>query len=340
MTELPEGVQPTFDLTSGAKLDAVSTRDLGCELLARLKTPSPTSYHESAQTHLTMLLALRDAIEPLLETVHNRFSTKLLAAQFDLVLHAWRTHGLPLAGATHLEIGSGALNPFARMFTHIMAGVRRAWCLEPDPLRDVTNAVRTLARLAADALIDPASIFGALPIDSATVLANLAGFDLARLRRGDDSGADRSRLDFLPRSVTDTGLPDGSVDVVISNSVMEHVPDVDAALQELARVTRRGGFALHGIDVADHRIHHDASLHPLEFLTVQSSKPIVWYSNRLRLCEFETRFAQHGFRVLDRWLDNKVTVPVSLRQRLCDPWSAMTDEQLEMTWAVYLLRLD
>lgn len=337
MTELPQGALPAFDLSSKAKLAAVGTHDLGCELLARLRAPRKFSFAATDQAELAMLNALRDAMEPLLETGQNRFSAKILANQFDLVYHSWRRFGLPLEGATHLEIGSGAVNPFARMFSHLMAGVRRAWCLEPDPPRDLANALRSLARIAAQALIDPACVFGALPIQASTILANLAGFDLARLRRGDPGGVDRSRLEWLPRSVADTGLPDGSIDVVLSNSVLEHVPDADAALAELARVTRRGGFAIHGIDVADHRIHHDGR-HPLDFLTVPSREPLVYECNRLRFCEFEDRFARHGFAVLGQWGDNKVDIPRALRQRLVAPWSQMTDEQLATTWCLYLLR--
>ncbi len=46
-----------------------------------------------------------------------------------------------------------------------------------------------------------------------------------------------SSLDMM-----DTGLPDGSFDVVISNHVLEHVPDPVAALEETLRLVGDDGF--------------------------------------------------------------------------------------------------
>lgn len=51
--------------------------------------------------------------------------------------------------------------------------------------------------------------------------------------------ADVQRMD-----ITRIPLADGSVDVVICNHVLEHIPDDRRALAELARVTRPGGIAV------------------------------------------------------------------------------------------------
>lgn len=48
--------------------------------------------------------------------------------------------------------------------------------------------------------------------------------------------------------VADAGhlpFPDGSVDAILSRTVLEHVPDVPGAAREMARVTRPGGTVLH-----------------------------------------------------------------------------------------------
>jgi SAM-dependent methyltransferase len=44
--------------------------------------------------------------------------------------------------------------------------------------------------------------------------------------------------------ITDTKLPAGSYDVVLANHVLEHIPDDRAAIAELFRLLRPGGFAL------------------------------------------------------------------------------------------------
>jgi len=55
-----------------------------------------------------------------------------------------------------------------------------------------------------------------------------------------------------------------SFDIVVSNAVFEHVENVPAAIENLARITRPGGFGIHQVDFRDHR---DFS-RPLEFMTL------------------------------------------------------------------------
>lgn len=60
----------------------------------------------------------------------------------------------------------------------------------------------------------------------------------------------------------DTGLPDGSFDVVLCSHVLEHVPDDKQAMRELLRITSRGGWALLTTPVEEQRdcTYEDASI--------------------------------------------------------------------------------
>jgi hypothetical protein len=104
------------------------------------------------------------------------------------------------------------------------------------------------------------------------------------------------------REVRPTVLP--SVDLVISNSVYEHLDDVEGITRSLAALTRPGGLHIHFVDLRDHFFKY-----PFEMLTY--SKP-VWYGwlnpssnhNRYRLWDyrrvFEAFFSNVEIAVLAR----------------------------------------
>jgi ubiquinone/menaquinone biosynthesis C-methylase UbiE len=56
-----------------------------------------------------------------------------------------------------------------------------------------------------------------------------------------EAGLEERVIDFQLADLADTGLPDGSADVVISNCVINLSPDKDAVYREAARILRPGG---------------------------------------------------------------------------------------------------
>ncbi len=105
-----------------------------------------------------------------------------------------------------------------------------------------------------------------------------------------------------------TEFPDRSFDVVISFHVLEHVPrgGVNALLRDMYRVLEPGGCCIHRIDIHDHLAHYDRKALQKQYL--QYSDRIwqtffeneVQYINRLQASEWEQRFANAGFEVLER----------------------------------------
>lgn len=67
------------------------------------------------------------------------------------------------------------------------------------------------------------------------------GFDLSRGMLG--RTAERG-LRTVQASATQLPFPGGTFDLVYSFKVLAHVPDIDRALEEIARVTRRGGHCI------------------------------------------------------------------------------------------------
>ena len=97
---------------------------------------------------------------------------------------------------------------------------------------------------------------------------------------------------------------DGSFDLVVSNAVFEHIRDVPAAVSEVARVLRPGGFC----HVNIHNFYSLSGGHDLRWAFPDSSPPndaVPWghlmgrdwrpatFLNRLRPSEFDAEFSAH-----------------------------------------------
>jgi SAM-dependent methyltransferase len=96
-------------------------------------------------------------------------------------------------------------------------------------------------------------------------------------------------------------VADASIDVMVSNAVLEHTYDLVRAVSEMARVIRPGGLGLHQVDHRDHRFPE----RPLELLTVDDHQFEQLFTmvhgecgNRWRPHELEALFAEQGFEVL------------------------------------------
>lgn len=81
------------------------------------------------------------------------------------------------------------------------------------------------------------------------------------------------------------GLTDGSMDVILSNAVLEHAQIPDRAALEMYRVTRPGGIGVHQIDFRDHR---DFS-NPLEYLLLEKTDFEKIFAERNGECGRQTR---------------------------------------------------
>jgi len=79
-------------------------------------------------------------------------------------------------------------------------------------------------------------------LDGGKVIALDASPDmLAGLERRAAAKHLSNRIDTVVADAADTGLPESSVDLVISGNVLHELPDPGAAVREMARVLRTGG---------------------------------------------------------------------------------------------------
>lgn len=117
------------------------------------------------------------------------------------------------------------------------------------------------------------------------------------------------RAEFITLLHGDIGTPEtraraAEVDCVLSNSVYEHIEDVDGITAALARLTSPDGFHQHFVDLRDHYFKY-----PFEMLTFSRQ---IWLEylnpssnlNRLRLRDYQRvfgrNFAMVEIEVLER----------------------------------------
>lgn len=106
-----------------------------------------------------------------------------------------------------------------------------------------------------------------------------------------------------PADARSTGLPENSIDMVVSSNVLEHIPhevQTDIHLESL-RVLKSGGIAVHRFNPQDHYSTVDGKITNANFLRF-SEKQWNWlggsglaYHNRLRAPAYRDMFKNVGF---------------------------------------------
>lgn len=314
-------------------LSGVDRASLLLALLERLKDGP---HKPLSALELNVADALFERLQQRLDVHENRFGRRRYS---DLlwVFHRQLQQPLPdYRGKTVLEIGCGAQNPLAMGLVYRMLGAARAFAVDLDPVQNPARAARGLARLLDAAMQDPHSIFAELEPGREQILDNVKDIDFAALRRGEMAGVGPN-LVYWHKSATALDLADRSVDVVITNSFLEHIEDLAAILREIARLMRPGGYSIHSIDGRDHHYYGNASMHELEFLRAPYPG-MVRGCNRLRMHEYPALFEEHGF-VVQQFL-NRAFAEVSDADRasFAQPWRGMTLEQLRVVEATLVAR--
>lgn len=335
-TNEPAGMLGRFQFSRKRGLSDASTTDLLHELAARFSAAEPYPMTEDGVLAGKLL---QDQLRELTDVHLNRFSRKRLRdLHYNYIGRPHHAVRPSIADSVWVEMGCGSQNPVAFLFLALLLGARRGIAVDLDPIQDPVTAWRALADVAAMMLVDPVSIVEHDGVDRLEVMKRLAAFDLAKLRVGDPTGVDPNRLAYFQESVEATSLPAASADVVVSHAFLEHVSNLEAIVRECARITRPGGFGLHGIDGADHWRYSDASVHPLSFLQEGGDATLVHHSNRIRPLAMGAVFEQHGFEVVefDEW--ERVDVPPELRARFVEPFRSMAQEDLEVMSGLLVVR--
>lgn len=201
-------------------------------------------------------------------------------------------------GANVLEVGTG-WRPFVP-FVYALAGAKSVCTIDVNPWLTLAYARETWHALQPH-------------LEEISAQANVSLSAIEKRYRAVKSDV-RSLPDLLrqlnityvyPGDARSTGLPDRSLDYVVSSNVLEHIPrDVQMAIhQESCRVLKPGGIAVHRFNPQDHYATVDSRITHANFLQY-STKKWNWlggsglaYHNRLRAPDYREMFKATGFEL-------------------------------------------
>ncbi|MBE7451940.1 MAG: class I SAM-dependent methyltransferase [Kofleriaceae bacterium] len=240
--------------------------------------------------------------------------------ELDAKLEDWRlmighlrTVGIDPAGARFVEVGTGWYPTFP--LTLYLAGAARVSTFDlnrhvkPELTRRLVTVLGERLGFVAEAADRPVADVERAYRPLAEAIA--AGAPL-------DAATDAVVAYRAPGDASVTGLPAGSVDVVFSNSVLEHVPApaIERCLAEAMRVLRPGGVVFHSVNCGDHYAYADPAIDQLNYLRYSDAAWRKWnnaflYQNRLRAADFTAMARAAGFTIE---VDTSRPHPERLRQ--------------------------
>lgn len=151
-----------------------------------------------------------------------------------------------------------------------------------------------------------------------------------------------------PENASEINLPDGSVDIHFSNTVLEHISrnDLLEILAEGKRILKPDGIFIHNIDLSDHFAHTDSSISKINFLKYNQA---TWnllagnkfaYCNRMRVEEYREIFAKLGLTIISEKivLDQESKVSLENGMKVNSSFKRFSVEELCAVSYLVLLR--
>jgi SAM-dependent methyltransferase len=251
-----------------------------------------------------------------------------------LMMGHLRAARIPVAGSRFLEMGTGWYPTFP--FCLHLAGAARVHTVDLH-----RHLEPTLVEMLADRLaVHVALIAREAGREHADVAAQQTALTEAFARRASLESATGGVIDYrAPADAAATGLPDDSVDVVFSNSVLEHVPGavIEACFAEAMRILRPGGVVFHSVNCGDHYAYADRAINQLHYLQYSEAAWAKWnnaflYQNRLRASDFTVMARAAGFTIeIDTSRPSKERLAQLDKIEVADCFARYPREQLAIT---------
>ena len=111
---------------------------------------------------------------------------------------------------------------------------------------------------------------------------------------------------IAPLDARETGIESNSIDFILSNATMEHIPqkDLPEIMKESYRIMKPGGIMSNVIDYRDYWSFFDNSISVYNFLQYSEKEwkklnPSIMYQNRMRHSDYIKIINDTGFEILE-----------------------------------------
>ncbi len=146
------------------------------------------------------------------------------------------------------------------------------------------------------------------------------------------TGSHEVRVSYVAPWMGSANIPPDSLDMVISQAVLEHVEDIGETYRALFKWLRPGGFMSHTIDYRAHDYTRDWyghwTLPDFMWLVVRGRRP--YFINRHPHSRHVTSMREAGFHIVNE--DKRTATPIS-RESLAAGFSWLSDEDLRTSGA-------
>jgi SAM-dependent methyltransferase len=236
-----------------------------------------------------------------------------------------------------LDLGCGAHDPIALASYYYLNGSDMAYAVDLKPPRNEQYSALSMYDILANIKMFPERYCRA-GVDAATLLGRLNRFPVDTFENGDFWGGLEPLADHIRYrtcDIAEAGIEPGSLSLLCSFAVLEHVSDLDGVCRDLYRFLAPGGLAFHFVDLADHRSYRgDGKFHSLSFLTTDAPMPNL---NRIRAHDQLRAQREAGFEVIS---EERGFAPLTdeIRSQLLPRFAAMKDPDVSAIKLSMVLR--
>lgn len=299
----------------------------------------PMSNNETVKigdpTAAKLAATLDDLLEQTLDK-HVMVGCHVPAIQFDHFLELIDGLDVSFNGRRVLDFGCGAHRPLSNALIYYLCGAENVTAIDVDDIFDIGSVASGLVAQCAQIVFGDAFEFGRLRVERKEVLERLSRVNLKALRCGDiyrglpeEIQWRQTYYEHLPHSMK-------QYDILIANTVFEHVVDVYGTLCELRKNISADGIAVIVIDYKDHRAYAGTTQSYYHYL-IDDGDHIPGYINKMRHTEFVTAAQRAGFAVVREILEPMQPTEAE-RERFLPKYAALSEQDLTTSGARILFK--